>query len=201
MERHRLQFLVMKRVLEDKKTLRMRVLHIAPEPFFQPALETLFGHRDTADLERMDVGIRVDLCGLPFTGGTYDCVFASHVLEHIRDDIAAVREISRILKPGGLAFLPVPLVAEKTTEYPAPNPFESGHVRAPGPDYFDRFRPFFPKVDLYSSTHFPERYQTYEYEDRTVWPTERCPYRSPMEGERHLDIVPVCHAPVSCPGE
>ena len=33
------------------------------------------------------------------------------VLEHVRDDIKAISEIRRVLKPGGIAIMPVPLVA------------------------------------------------------------------------------------------
>ena len=194
MERHRLQFLVLKRILEDRDPSQMRVLHIAPEEFFRPLFSSWFEHRDTADLERFDVDLRLDLCRLPFPEETYDCVFASHVLEHVPRDVMAVAEIRRVLKPGGLAILPVPLVAERTIEYPAPNPFESGHVRAPGLDYYHRFETLFSSVDLYPSTVFPDCYQTYEYEDRTAWPTEKCPLLPPMEGERHVDIVPVCRA-------
>lgn len=87
----------------------------------------------------------VDLQELPFEDQTYDFVFASHVLEHIPNDEKAISEIRRILKPNGIAILPVPLVAEKTIEYSEPNPNETYHVRAPGFDYFDRYDRYFLK--------------------------------------------------------
>lgn len=46
-----------------------------------------------------------DATRMPFEDGTFDAVVASHILEHIDDDDAAVAEIRRVLKPGG------PLVA------------------------------------------------------------------------------------------
>jgi ubiquinone/menaquinone biosynthesis C-methylase UbiE len=135
----------------------------------------------------------VDLQHLPFADGTYDFVFASHVLEHIPDDEKAISEIRRILKPNGIAILPVPIVAEKTIEYPEPNPHESYHVRAPGMDYFDKYRRHFSRVERFSSDPLPKKYQLFLYEDRSRWPTKESPLRLPMPGEKHGDIVPVCY--------
>jgi len=194
LERHRLQYLVLREVLGGWDTAGRRVLHVAPEDFFRTLLSGLFGRYHTADLDRGDVDLRMDLGRSPFSGGVFDCVFASHVLEHIPDDRAAIREVRRVLAPGGIAFLPVPVVAEATIEYPEPNPFEAGHVRAPGPDYFDRFRGVFSRVEIYRSSSFSERHQTFLHEDRTLWPTRECPLRPAMEGRRHEDFVPVCHA-------
>jgi len=172
----------------------MSMLHVAPEPFLRDFFVTRFGTYETADLHMEGVDHRIDLCHLPFVDATYDCVFASHVLEHIEDDTSALREIRRVLRPNGIAILPVPLVSERTIEYPEPNPNESNHVRAPGPDYFDRYRAYFARVDTYQSDMFPEKYQLFIYEDRTAWPTPECPLRLPMQGKRHIEVVPVCHA-------
>ena len=89
--------------------------------------------------------------------------------------------------------LPVPVIAEKTVEYPAPNPNEDFHVRAPGIDYFDKYRRFFPKVETFNSNNFSTNYQLFIYEDRSIWPTEKCPFRPSMKGKKHLDFVPVCY--------
>ena len=138
------------------------------------------------------VDYNIDIQELPFENETYDFVYASHVLEHIPNDEKAISEIRRILKPSGIAILPVPLVAQKTVEYPEPNPNESGHVRAPGYDYFNRYRQYFSRVEEISSESLPSIYQLFVYEDRSQWPTKECPLRSSMEGKKHIDIVPVC---------
>ena len=44
----------------------------------------------------------------PVADASMDCVFFNHVLEHIPDDIAALHEVRRVLKPGGLLILGVP---------------------------------------------------------------------------------------------
>jgi SAM-dependent methyltransferase len=121
------------------------MLHFAPEPFFREFFTRRFGQYETADLKRKGVDHKVDLQQLPFGDKTYDFVFASHVLEHIPDDHKAIFEIHRILKPNGMAILPVPIYSEKTIEYPEPNPHEFFHVRAPGTDYFDRYERYFQR--------------------------------------------------------
>ena len=45
---------------------------------------------------------------LPFRDGSFDGLVCSEVLEHVDDDASVVREIARVLKPGGVAALTVP---------------------------------------------------------------------------------------------
>ena len=194
LERHRIQYLVMNNILKDVNLARLKMIHFAPEEFFREAFANRFDQYETADPYREDVDHRVDLEKLPFDDATYDFVLASHVLEHVRKDEQAIAEIRRILRPNGMAVLPVPLVAEKTVEYPEPNPNEAYHVRAPGFDYFDRYERSFSKVVKFRSDSLPNIYQLFVYEDRSRWPTNECPLRPSMEGEKHIDIVPVCYA-------
>lgn len=49
-----------------------------------------------------------DVLDYPAADGAFDVVFFNHVLEHIPDDSAALSEVLRILKPGGLLVLGVP---------------------------------------------------------------------------------------------
>ena len=49
-----------------------------------------------------------DICGMPFPSDSFDAVLATDVLEHVTDDSAALREISRVLRPGGAALITVP---------------------------------------------------------------------------------------------
>ncbi|MEL6469745.1 MAG: class I SAM-dependent methyltransferase [Cyanobacteria bacterium J06623_4] len=194
LERHRIQFLVVEEVLKEIDTTHLRMLHFAPEPFFREYFSNRFVQYETADLSMKGVDYNVDIQKLPFDENVYDFVFASHVLEHIPDDEKALSEIRRILKPNGVAILPVPIVADKTVEYSAPNPYEDYHVRAPGLDYFDRYEHYFSRVDKFRSDAWPEKYQLFVFENRSQWPTEECPLRPSMRGPRHVDIVPVCYA-------
>lgn len=49
-----------------------------------------------------------DICKLPFADGSFDLVLATDVVEHVDDDLAALREIRRVLAPGGRALITVP---------------------------------------------------------------------------------------------
>jgi SAM-dependent methyltransferase len=85
--------------------------------------------------ERQLVGVlRGDATRLPFADATFDCVVTSEVLEHIQDDVSALAELSRVLKPGGILAATVPSwFPEKinwmlSDEYHAPH-VPGGHVR------------------------------------------------------------------------
>ncbi len=49
-----------------------------------------------------------DATAMPFDDGAFDIVIASEVMEHIRSDQAAMDEVARVLRPGGLAAVTVP---------------------------------------------------------------------------------------------
>jgi SAM-dependent methyltransferase len=56
-----------------------------------------------------DVEIDLDADGLgPFAPASFDAVVASHVLEHLAGPVAAIFEIDRVLRPGGLAAIVMP---------------------------------------------------------------------------------------------
>jgi SAM-dependent methyltransferase len=77
---------------------------------------------------------RGDATRLPFPDATFDRIIAAEVLEHIDDDMGAVRELVRVLRPGGTiaatvpAFLPERISWAITDEYHAPF-VPGGHVR------------------------------------------------------------------------
>jgi SAM-dependent methyltransferase len=52
--------------------------------------------------------LRSDALRLPFRDAAFDRVLAAEVLEHLPDDAAALRELRRVLAPGGLLALSVP---------------------------------------------------------------------------------------------
>ena len=54
------------------------------------------------------VAVGGDATAMPFGDGVFDRVIAAEVLEHIADDQAALHEIARVLRPGGLLAVTVP---------------------------------------------------------------------------------------------
>lgn len=90
---------------------------------------------------------RVDLMALD-EAERYDLFYASHVMEHVPDDAAVLRNIWRALKPGGEAWLIVPLWDRPTEDGSFDMPPRErerrfgqwDHVRQYGPDFADRIR-------------------------------------------------------------
>jgi SAM-dependent methyltransferase len=84
--------------------------------------------------ERYVSALQGDATRLPFNDGTFDRVITSEVLEHIQDDVSAIRELVRVLRPGGTFAATVPTwYPEKinwllSDEYHAPKSV-GGHVR------------------------------------------------------------------------
>ena len=84
--------------------------------------------------ERYVGALQGDATRLPFASNSFDRVITSEVLEHIQDDVAALAELVRVLKPGGTFAATVPTwYPEKinwllSDEYHAPKSV-GGHVR------------------------------------------------------------------------
>jgi SAM-dependent methyltransferase len=84
--------------------------------------------------EGMAVTLNGDATRLPFPDDTFDRIIASEVMEHIPDDVAALEELMRVLRPGGVIAVTIPAqIPERicwflSDEYYAPKA-EGGHVR------------------------------------------------------------------------
>ena len=59
--------------------------------------------------EHVIKNIKIDITNIEFNDNYFDYIFCFHVLEHIPDDKKAIKELYRVLKPGGTAYLAVPL--------------------------------------------------------------------------------------------
>jgi SAM-dependent methyltransferase len=128
-----------------------RLLHIAPEPGLHRRLSLASnvayysGDLDPSRYPYASEMQRLDLTALPHPDGYFDAVLANHVLEHVRDDRRALTETLRVLRPGGLALLQVPIALrlETTREDPSvctPSDRERvygqrDHLRLYGRDY------------------------------------------------------------------
>lgn len=114
-ERHRLMHLWVHDGGGDRLASK-RILHFAPE---KAVVRRMQGNPlyETADLHQPGVTHQVDITRTGLPDAAYDVVIANHVLEHIDDDRAAMRELFRLLKPGGVAVLSVPLNASRQETY------------------------------------------------------------------------------------
>lgn len=183
-ERARLQYLVLHQLFDQYPNKELHVLHIAPEAAIQNYFKATFKYYTSADKFRSNVDIQFDVTEIPFPDQTFDVIFASHVLLYPHDDLKAIAEIHRILKPDGLAIIPMPIFAEKTVDDYRE---KARWTHMPGMDYFDRFRQFFPQIELYYSHMFPKQYQLYLCDSQPSHPLA-------IDSIRREEIVPVCYA-------
>lgn len=157
LERHRLLWLYLKeRTNFFKKT--QKVLHFAPEQAFYKRFREMHGlDYTTTDLNSPLADVKADICDLPFADHSFDVILCNHVLEHIPDDHKAMKELHRVMKPGGWGIFQVPqdLKREHTFEDNTITDKRErarifgqyDHVRIYGRDYFDRLRAVGFKVE------------------------------------------------------
>jgi SAM-dependent methyltransferase len=137
--------------LDHRKDLfesqHIKLLHFAPERVFQdryrqmPAVEYV-----SADIDPARAMVQMDITDIQYPDNTFDIIHCSHVLEHVPDDILAMRQVCRVLKHGGCAIIAVPITAKETFEDPsATTPAEReriyglhDHLRRYGPDVEQR---------------------------------------------------------------
>ena len=109
LERHRLMWLYLKNTnfFESKS---LSVLHVAPEQCFYPIFKNQKNlNYTTADLESPLADLHFDLHQIPLEDNTYDVIFCNHVLEHVDDDLKCIKELYRVMKPGGWGIFQVPI--------------------------------------------------------------------------------------------
>jgi SAM-dependent methyltransferase len=146
-QRHRLLWLY----LQNETSLSDQsgtVLHFAPELGLSQWLERMLpGRYVTADLAP-GADLRLDLQALDLPAASIGVVLCVHVLEHVGDDRAALRELHRVLAPGGWGIVQVPIFGQSTDEDPTVTDPEQrlarfgqrDHVRVYGRDFEDRLR-------------------------------------------------------------
>lgn len=142
-ERHRAQWLLWQTRPELLAEIGS-LLHFAPEWALRRHLSRLPGVRYvTADLDQPGVDLHVDLVELDLPDASFDGVICSHVLEHIPDDAAAMRELCRVTAPGGwcLVMVPIDLGRSETYEDPAITDPEARHAAFWRPDHVRLYAP------------------------------------------------------------
>ena len=91
---------------------------------------------------------RTDGQALPFRDEAFDTVFSHAVIEHVADPLAYLREIRRVLKPGGLVFL-------QTAPYLAPSGAHLPRLRIPVPYYLFLGRGLSFRLARWLAAHLP----------------------------------------------
>jgi SAM-dependent methyltransferase len=94
------------------------------------------------------VDVQASLTATPLRSGSVGFLLCSHVLEHIPDDLAAMREIARVLAPTSIALIQVPRKHGSPTDEDPMATIEErkarfgqvDHVRFYGDDFESRLR-------------------------------------------------------------
>jgi len=95
----------------------LRCLEVSPRYAFWRRLSGM----DNLDYVAADlrdgrhVRLRMDLTAAPIRSESFDAAICVHVLEEIADDRAAMRELFRVLRPGGWALVSVPTRMDRDT--------------------------------------------------------------------------------------
>jgi SAM-dependent methyltransferase len=139
-----------------------RVLYFAPHISLSKKIKPICGNCITIDLQREWCGIKLgkvdvlcDIQDLIFKENVFDIVICKHVLEHVDDDMLAVSEIRRVIKPGGMALVMIPFFDKlaETENFPPVEhyeryfPNEIEHVRRFGRDIVTRYPGWDVKMD------------------------------------------------------
>ena len=157
LERARMAMMVINQIYDDEKASKTDVLHVSPENFLRKHFKRKYKSYISSDLYRQDVDHQFDIQNIPYPDNSFDLVFASHVLEYVKNDRQALKEIKRVLKPEGLAFLPVPMLHKKTIDFEE-RPPNKRIIRETGEDYFDRYKEVFSEVIVYKPEAFNSRF-------------------------------------------
>jgi hypothetical protein len=105
-----------------------RILHLAPEPPVARLLRPLAAEYLAADSDPLKADLVLDVEAISMPAARFDLVVCNHVLEHV-DDRSALREIRRVLRPGGTAVLSFPIVEGWETTYENPRATSRGERR------------------------------------------------------------------------
>ena len=89
-------------------------------------------HMGSWDYSRIDISS--DITSIPVANASFDVIMCTEVLEHLPSPVAAIREFSRILRPGGQLVLTAPFCS--LTHF-APYHFYTGFNRY----FYERYLP------------------------------------------------------------
>lgn len=157
-ERQRMLSLYLDREDKTLENISGTVMHFAAEKHMRdiigknPKLRYFSSEYDWEEVSvrcPRGTGVMADIQRLGVGTSSVEVVFCLHVLEHVRDDRAAIAEMHRILKPGGVAYIMVPfdMTLDETVEWEVPDPDIFYHIWA------------------YSLNDFKERLESFTYDE------------------------------------
>ena len=167
--------------IEKNRIKYNKTLHIAPEANIQKILKKYSNNYICGDLYPDQYKhlhcIYLDATKLSFPDNTFQLLYASHILEHIPDDIKAMQEIYRVLDKKGLFIALIPQRFDKDTyeddsilepEERKKHFGQSDHVRIYGLDFSQRLKKCGFYVQIYCHRSISTIVDKMEYDDKFV---------------------------------
>ena len=166
-DRGRLYILFFERLIRNEQ--HYNVVEFAPIPALSTCLRNMpnVTYR-TADLFMKGVDDKIDLQDMYlYDNNSFDIFICSHILEHVDDDLKAMKELFRILKPGGTGIAMVPIFESVTETREDPSIkdknlrlkyfAQADHVRLYAKqDFIQRLESVGFRVKLYGQDYFGE---------------------------------------------
>ncbi len=115
-DRDRLCIAFMERLFKKKREKKCKLLHIAPAKPINEAIQLRFSNVlvKNMDLYMENMDYVLDIQDMKeISEGEFDLWICFHVLEHVQDDVCAMKELKRILNDTGIGILLVPLDLEQ----------------------------------------------------------------------------------------
>lgn len=120
LERHRLMWLYITNET-NIEVEKPKILHIAPEVCIMKQLKARYKEHPnrytTADLESPLADLHFDILDIPLPDGYADVVICNHILEHVDNDITALKELYRVVKSGGWGIILSPVELSRQTTF------------------------------------------------------------------------------------
>ena len=156
LERHRLLWHYLMNNDSERERIKNlpTILHIAPEVCLMREFKRIYlsapQNYITADLESPLADMHFDVQQIPMADSSVDIIICNHLLEHVESDHKAIKEMYRIMRPGGLGIMlaPIDYTLETTFEDDTiTDPKQRAevfgqydHRRIYGKDYLERLR-------------------------------------------------------------
>jgi SAM-dependent methyltransferase len=173
-DRERLVYICLKNVLSIFNNQSIKILHLAPEINLSDTLRKfewgkyICGDLFTEGYKYPEYVQNMNVLNIPYENNYFDIIICNHLLEHVPNDIDAMRELFRVLRTNGKAILQVPISMTSDTtfeDFSITNPKEReiafgqfDHVRIYGQDYVRRLNTAGFKVEQINISKKYEKY-------------------------------------------
>jgi SAM-dependent methyltransferase len=164
--RHRAMWLYLQN--NDLLQSGIKILHVSPEPSMFNIMSKM---QNYTAIDKFASGyaypksvLQMDVEQLEFDNDCFDLIICSHVLEHVDDDIAAIKEMGRVVKKDGKILIMIPIEKDLEVTFEDKSIIspkerlkhfgQSDHVRLYGMDFAKRIEQTELNCEMISTREF-----------------------------------------------